>query len=243
MRIPRIFVELSLKETHLLILPAGPSRHLRQVLRLRAGEPLSLFNGDGRDYEASLLGMSKAGAMVQVGTGGDLEPIPTLAVHLGIGVSKGERMDFALQKAVELGVTRITPLFTHRSLVRLDGTRLEKRQQHWRGVVIAACEQSGRRRLAQLATAATLEHWLTQSHPCPLLLHHRSRTPLPGLPAPDGALTLLVGPEGGLAERERALALEAGFTGVRLGPRVLRTETAAMAALAAAQTLWGDFVK
>lgn len=241
MRIPRVFVNLPLGRQAQITLPSGTSRHLIQVLRLRSGDELTLFNGDGHDFPGRVLIPARGAAQVEVYAQTEPEPRPTLAVHLGIGVSKGERMDLVIQKTVELGVTRISPLFTKRSLVRLDGGRLEKRQQHWQGVLVAACEQSGRRRLPVLAAATSLGHWLAKGHPCPLLLDHRSPKPLPALPDPAGELTLLAGPEGGLAPDERTQAKDAGFTPVRLGPRVLRTETAPLAALAAAQTLWGDF--
>lgn len=241
MRAPRIYVDASLVVGDQLTLPAGGSQHLIQVLRLRVGDAIVLFNGDGRDFSAHLLTTSRSGVLVQVGAGGEPEAPPALRVHLGIGVSKGERMDYTLQKSVELGVTRITPLFTRRSVVRLSGVRLEKRMKHWQGIVHAACEQSGRRRLPEFAKAGELGTWLGHPHATPLLLDHRSQTSLPDLRPPDGELTLLVGPEGGLAESERALALDAGFKGVRLGPRILRTETAPLAALAAAQVLWGDY--
>jgi 16S rRNA (uracil1498-N3)-methyltransferase len=241
MRTPRVFVELTLRGAQRLTLPPEPSKHLVQVLRLRAGDALVLFDGGGRDYPARLVEARRGAALVELEAPGETEPVSPLAVHLGIGVSKGERMDFAVQKAVELGVSAVTPLFTERSVVRLDGERLTRRQQHWRGVLIAACEQSGRRRLPELQPATGLDAWLGRQHPCPLLLDHRSPTALPDLPPPTGALTLLVGPEGGLAPAERATAARLGFTGVCLGPRILRAETAPLAALAAIQALWGDF--
>jgi len=241
MRLPRILVELPLNAKARIRLPPGPSRHLVQVLRLRAGDPIILFNGDGRDFPGRLLIPARDAVQVQVDQPSEIEPIPRLEIHLGIGVSKGERMDFAIQKAVELGVTGISALFTERSLVRLDGARLQRRRQHWRGVMVAACEQSGRRRLPKLTAGASLELWLEQQHPSPLLLDHRSTTRLADLAVPAGALTLLAGPEGGLAPGEHTLARQAGFRSVRLGPRVLRTETAPLAALAAIQALWGDF--
>ncbi len=241
MRTPRVYVDLPLAAGARVTLPAAQSQHLTLVLRLAAGDPVTLFNGNGRDYDARLLDAHRTGTAVACGAAGNEEPIPALRIHLGLGISKGERMDFALQKAVELGVDRVTPLFTGRSLVRLDPGRLAKRQTHWGGVMIAACEQSGRRRLPSLEQAARLEDWLAQGHPGGIVLDHRSLTPLPGLPAPGADLTLLVGPEGGLSTAERAAARAAGFTGVRLGPRVLRTETAPLAAIAAIQALWGDF--
>jgi 16S rRNA (uracil1498-N3)-methyltransferase len=242
MRTPRVYVDLPLTAGARVVLPAAQSQHLTLVLRLVAGDQVILFNGDGRDYPAHLRDAHRTGAAVGCEAPGEEEPVPALRIHLGLGVSKGERMDFALQKAVELGVCRVTPLFTRRSVVRLDPERLAKRQAHWEGVMIAACEQSQRRRLPSLEHAAHLEDWLAQRHPGGILLDHRSLTPLPSLPAPAGDLTLLVGPEGGLSEAERAAARgAAGFTGVRLGPRILRTETAPLAAIATIQALWGDF--
>jgi 16S rRNA (uracil1498-N3)-methyltransferase len=241
MRIPRILVELPLSEETQVTLPPAQSQHLAQVLRLRAGHSLILFNGDGRDFPGRILIPAKDAAQVQLGRPTEIEPVPRLEIHLGIGVSKGERMDLVVQKAVELGATSISPLFTKRSLVRLDGVRLQRRQQHWHGVLAAACEQSGRRSLPKLADGVSLAHWLARGHPFPLFLDHRSATTLPELSTPNRALTLLAGPEGGLAPEERVLAEQSGFTAVRLGPRVLRTETAPLAALAAVQMLWGDF--
>lgn len=240
MRLARVFVDGHLREGDRLTLPASPSQHLSSVLRVRSRQPLLLFNGDGRDYSAEVLAVKREGVAVAVGPSGDPEPPLPLRVHLGLGMSKGERMDFALQKAVELGVARITPLFTERSVVRIEGGRLLRRRAHWEGVIVAACEQSGRRRLPELAVAASLDDWLGEHHICPVLLHHEGRTPLAFIPPPDRALTLLVGPEGGLADVERGRAQQAGFTAARLGPRVLRTETAPLAALAVAQALWGD---
>lgn len=241
MRVPRILVEQPLNEGAQVVLPPDRSRYLIQVLRLRVGDAVILFNGDGRDFSGNLSIPSKDAASVQIGSPSPVEPLPALKIHLGIGISKGDRMDLVVQKAVELGVTRISPLFTKRSLVRLDSERLQRRWEHWWGVLAAACEQSGRRRLPELASGGALAHWLGEPHSCPMLLDHRSTTRLPDLAAPAGALTLLIGPEGGLDPEERALAQHAGFTAVRLGPRILRTETAPLAALAAAQALWGDF--
>lgn len=241
MRSPRVYVDLPLAPGARVTLPVAQSQYLTLVLRLSAGAPVVLFNGDGRDYGGSILNAQRTAAVIACESAGEVEPAAALRIHLGLGVSKGERMDFALQKAVELGVDRVTPLFTGRSVVRLDPERLAKRRGHWEGVMIAACEQSGRRRLPGLEAAARLEDWLRLDHPGAILLDHRSDTPLPGLPAPAGDLTLLIGPEGGLSEAERAAARAAGFTGVRLGPRILRTETAPLAAIAVIQALWGDF--
>jgi len=177
---------------------------------------------------------------VLVDNAGEPEPEPPLRLHLAVGVSRGERMDFVIQKAVELGVASVRPLFTERSVVRLDAARLERRHEHWHGVLVAACEQSGRRRLPWLHPVEQLADWLPTIAGTALLLDPGADRSLATLPEPDGAATLLVGPEGGLAADERGRAVQAGFLPVRLGPRILRTETAPLAALAAMQVLWGD---
>lgn len=235
----RVYADTPLAPEAELTLPEGPSRHLTQVLRLRVGDELLVFNGDGRDFHATLTGAKKDVARVRLGSAGPEEPALALPIHLGIGISKGERMDFAIQKAVELGVAEITPLFTERCVVRLDAQRLSKRLEHWHGVLVAACEQSGRRRLPALHPAASLDDWLGNAAPG-LLLDHRADQTLTRLDRPAGDLSLLVGPEGGLSAAERGKARVAGLTGVRLGPRVMRTETAPLAAIAAMQVLWGD---
>jgi 16S rRNA (uracil1498-N3)-methyltransferase len=240
MRIPRVYVDLPLEPGAALELPAAQARHLTQVLRLPPDAPLVLFNGDGYDYPARLTRAERNGAAAMVGTPGTREPIPPLDIHLALGVSKGERMDYALQKSVELGVGGITPVFTERSQVHLSGSRLERRLDHWRGILTGACEQSGRRRLPHLATATTLSDWLSNHAGGGLLLDPEAARPLIALPAPGATITLLIGPEGGLGPRERASARARGFEGVRLGPRILRTETAPLAAIAVIQALWGD---
>jgi 16S rRNA (uracil1498-N3)-methyltransferase len=247
MRITRLYTQQPLSASALVTLEPRPAKHASQVLRLVAGDELNLFTGDGRDYAGRIELATRGTVVVRILSAGDLEPAPPLAITLAIGISKGERMDFALQKAVELGVTAIQPLFCKRSVVRLDAPRLEKRHQHWLGIIISACEQSGRRRLPSLEMAAGLDAWLAAAASDPpttearLLLDHRAPQTLAALPAPNGAVSLLIGPEGGLAPEERDAARARGFVGVRLGPRVMRTETAPLAAVAAMQVLWGDF--
>ncbi len=239
----RIYTGQPLQPGVAVILEESPARHLTQVLRLKAGAEIILFNGDGHDYSAHLDEVSRRTTSAQVDR--RLEPAEapaTLRIHLAIGISKGERMDFAIQKAVELGVADITPLLTERCQVRLPGERQEKRLQHWRQVIIAACEQSGRRYIPTLNHVMDLNEWLRHwIAPGGILLDHRAEHALHELEPPKGEVTLLIGPEGGLSVDERTQAAAAGFTGVRLGPRVLRTETAPLAAIAAIQTLWGDF--
>ena len=239
----RIYTSQTLQSGTGLVLEEGPARHLTQVLRLKPGAKIILFNGDGHDYSARLDEVSRRTTSARVDR--RLEPAEApaaLQIHLAIGISKGERMDFAIQKAVELGVTSITPLISERCVVRLPSDRQKKRLQHWQQVVIAACEQSGRRYIPVLSNTMELTEWLQSRTPSSdLLLDHRAEHALRELEPPKGEVTLLIGPEGGLSADERSQAVAAGFTSVRLGPRVLRTETAPLAAIAAIQTLWGDF--
>lgn len=239
MRVTRIHTLGPLAAGSTVELDPRASRYASQVLRLRKGQSLRLFCGDGTDYQAELLRCDRRSCVARIGAVGDVEPPAALHIHLGIGVSRGERMDFAIQKSVELGVTAITPLFTERAVVQLPPDRQARRIGHWQGVVISACEQSGRNRVPDLLAPQSLDAWL-DGRGSGLLLYHRADRSLPQLPAPQGDVNLLIGPEGGLSAAERARALAAGFTAVRLGPRVLRTETAPLAALAAIQVLWGD---
>lgn len=242
MRIPRIYTHQPLKTGRPMELEERAARHLAQVLRMKPDSPLILFNGDGCDYRAKLVELGRRSARVEVTGQSDPEPLPRLRIHLGIGLSKGDRMDIAIQKAVELGVSSITPLITARCVVKLSPERMERRLDHWRGVLTGACEQSGRRRPPELADTCPLVDWLEQTKECTaLVLDHRGETTLDQLPRPKGRIRLLVGPEGGLTDVELNQAMGFGLSGIRLGPRVLRTETAPLAAIAAMQMLWGDF--
>ncbi len=240
MRTPRIFSPQPLNLNLEVTLEAMATRHLAQVLRLKPDREITLFNGDGREYRAKLTVCDKKAAIAQILAASEPEPNPNLSIRLAIGISRGERMEFALQKSVELGVTEIIPLFTQRCMVRLHGERLERRLHHWKHIVTAACEQSGRCRIPELRPAVELTPWLQAQKSGGILLDHRSTTTLSELAAPTDNICLLIGPEGGLDEAERKLTTAAGFQGVRLGPRILRTETAPLAAIAAIQILWGD---
>lgn len=240
MRISRVFTDQPLLAGATVVLDQRAARYLAQVLRLRSGDEVTLFDGSGCDFAGVLTRCERKGCSVRVTDVVATEQTAALALHLGIGLSRGERMDLAIQKSVELGVTAMTPLVTARSVVELKGERLDRRVAHWRGVVISACEQSGRSRLPTLHPPRSLADWLDDHHDGLMLYHQASRT-LADLPPPADHLNLLIGPEGGLSGAERALASAHGFLDVRLGPRVLRTETAPLAALAAVQALWGDF--
>ena len=215
------------------------ARHVGQVLRMRPGELITLFNGAGGEYDAVIEAVDKRTVQVRVESYREIERESSLEMTLAQCVSKGERMDYTIQKAVELGVAAIVPLLSARSVVKLDGERWEKKLDHWRGVVISACEQSGRTRVPHVFPVQKLETWLGTAEGARFVLapggHHRLKEL-----APAQTATLLVGPEGGLDDREVALAVHRGFTAIGLVPRVLRTETAGVAALAALQALWGD---
>jgi len=241
-RVPRILTRQPLANDSSLSLEPEPSHHLSQVLRLKVGDTLILFNGNGQEYAAAITQLSRKGVRVDIGQLLRDEASPPLEINLIIGISRGERMEFALQKAVELGVTGIQPVFTKRCMVKLDGQRLPRRLAHWQKILVSACEQSGRNTIPGLASPAPLAEVLQHDWKgLRLVLDHRGQLTLPELPRPDQTVNLLIGPEGGLSLDERNLAGSQNFIGIKLGPRVLRSETAPLAAIAAIQVLWGDF--
>jgi 16S rRNA (uracil1498-N3)-methyltransferase len=202
-----------------------------------------LFNGDGTDYAARITLLSKREVRARVESARSLDNESPLRITLVQGVARGEKMDLILQKATELGVARIAPVVTERTEVRLDAERADKRGAHWRGVLASACEQSGRARLPQLLPPRALADFLaTEAGPLKLVLDPSASTTLAQLQlGSDNSICLLVGPEGGLSERDLAAARAVGFTGLRLGPRILRTETAALAAISGLNALYGDW--
>lgn len=241
MRIPRIYVPAEFATGSTLVLPEQAANHVTRVLRLRPGAELVLFNGQGGEYRSVLTDVTKRGALVEVGEFDGYDAESPLSITLGQGVSKGERMDYTIQKAVELGISRVDPLITERTVVNLNDERRERRLQHWQGVAVGACEQCRRNVVPEVAPSEDLAHWLARSHVgLKLVLHHRGARRLGEFSRPEQAVTLLIGPEGGLSDREISMAQEAGFQPLCLGPRILRTETAAVMALAAMQVLWGD---
>jgi 16S rRNA (uracil1498-N3)-methyltransferase len=241
MRVPRIYHPEPLCANARIALSASAARHVGRVLRLGIGDTLTLFDGSGGDYPATIVEAGKRELWVECGEKRHHECESPLQITLAQGVSKGERMDYTIQKAVELGVGRIVPLDTERSVVSLKGDRLQKKMDHWRGVIISACEQCGRNIVPELLPLITLNQWLQQATPDnALLLDHRAESGLSGITLQGKECTLLIGPEGGLSPLEQEAATAAGYLGMRLGPRVLRTETAALTALAAIQSRWGD---
>jgi 16S rRNA (uracil1498-N3)-methyltransferase len=239
-RVPRIFTGQVLQAHSTVELETGPSQHLARALRMREGDSVILFDGSGGEYPATISALGKKQVAVSTGARRLREVESSLAVHLGIAVSRGERMDWVVQKATELGVNSISPLLTERTEVKLKGDRAEKKIAHWQQVAISACEQCGRNRIPKIGTLQPLQTWLDSTEaPLKLVLHHRADTLPPGSVATERA-ALLIGPEGGLSEGEIAAAEQRGFLSLSLGPRVLRTETAPIAALAILQARWGD---
>jgi 16S rRNA (uracil1498-N3)-methyltransferase len=243
MSAPRFFCDAKLAPGAQLDLPDNAAHHAQRVLRLQAGDKVTLFNGDGHDYACELVRLAKDGVSVRVQGLSLVDRESPLQVTLAQCISSGDRMDFTLQKSVELGIARIQPLAAERSVVKLSGERADKRVQHWQNVVTSACEQSGRAFVPEVLPPLPLAHWLAQYKDAKLklMLDPYAEQRLHDLPRPSEPICLLIGCEGGFSPGEIAAARQSGFTGVRLGPRVLRTETAGLAALAALQTLWGDF--
>lgn len=239
---PRIYLPLPLQPGREVALEARAVGHVVRVLRLRIGAAVVLFNGDGNDYAAELIEVRKDQARCRIHSAQIRATESPLMVELAQGISRGERMDYTIQKAVEMGVQRIIPVNTERSQVKLSGEREEKRLQHWTGIILHACEQSGRSRIPELLPVQRLDQWLATRMPVShaLFLDPEGTVNVSGLSGPVSSVSLLVGPEGGLSPDERVLATANGFERLRLGPRILRTETAALAALAALQGIWGD---
>jgi 16S rRNA (uracil1498-N3)-methyltransferase len=242
MRLTRVFVDQPLAPGARVTLPESATTHLVRVLRLREGEACMLFNGDGHDYDATLATVTKRVVDVMVGGAHAVDNESPLRLVLLQGIARGEKMDLILQKATELGVSAIAPVFADRTEVRLDGERLDKRMAHWRSVVTSACEQSGRARIPELLSARGLGEAAAALDADALKLtldpqgEHRFET----LDRPVGDVVIGIGPEGGWSAKDRELLAQHGFTGLRLGPRVLRTETAGLAAIAAMQARFGD---
>lgn len=239
MRIPRFYCPNLERGNKTVELPEAAHRHAVQVLRLRSGDKLRLFDGRGYQCEAVLNDVQKRYSTVETGLPIDEQSESPIAITLLQGVSRGERMDYAIQKAVELGVKRIIPVLTSRCNVQLSGERATKKMAHWQGVMISACEQSGRSWLPDLEQPVSLNSSLDKQTGLRLVLDPTAEHGFSSLHTPD-EVTLLIGPEGGLTDEEVNLAVTTGYTAVRFGPRILRTETASAAALAVIQTLWGD---
>jgi 16S rRNA (uracil1498-N3)-methyltransferase len=251
MRLTRVFVDAPLAAGAKIALRGSAASHVTRVLRLRVGEPLTLFNGEGGEF-AGTLEKSRGGEVtVLVGEHSARERESPLALTLAQGVSRGERMDLVVQKATELGVTCVVPLLTERSVVRFEPQQADRKSNHWRAIAVAACEQSARNRLPRIMSPVPLRDFLRSAaaEPAParrtpaaarLLLCPAGGRRMREIEGPLSAITVLIGPEGGLTHEEQDAAVAAGFAPLRLGPRMLRTETAAIAALTLLQQKFGD---
>ncbi|MGO1247873.1 MAG: 16S rRNA (uracil(1498)-N(3))-methyltransferase [Oceanisphaera sp.] len=241
MRTPRIYEASPLHCGQELTLSGDAANHVGRVLRMQVGQSLTLFNGQGGQYEADILEATKKLVRVRVGEFNNSDCESPLPFHLGQVISRGEKMEFTIQKSVELGVNVITPLFSRRCGVKLSGERLEKKIQQWQSIAIAACEQCGRNTIPDIRPALSLEQWLAQeTDSLKLNLHPKAKHSVNTLPPPVAGIRLLIGPEGGLSDDEIIQARDHDFIDVLLGPRVLRTETAALTAITALQCRFGD---
>lgn len=243
MRHPRIYTEQLLQLNQTVTLESSVAHHLYTVLRLKTGYHIRLFNGQPQEYTGKIVHISSQSTTVELIAISYIEPEPTVDLHLILGLSKGERMDVALQKATEMGVTHISPLLAARSVIKLEATRRFIRYQHWQQIIIAACEQSGRCRIPKLDVPQIFTVCLEKSvhNDRRLMLHPLGTATLNTIAPPTSGISLLIGPEGGFTELELQQAQSNGFILLRLGPRILRAETAPLAAIAAIQTIWGDF--
>lgn len=241
MNAPRIYQNISLPLNVEIALDDNAIQHVVNVLRLKPNDELRLFNNDGYDYHAILTsqGKRKFGALIKEKNPGVPEPL--CQITLGQAISRGEKMDYAIQKAVELGVFAIQPLITERIAMKISTEILQKRQQHWQNIAISACEQSGRCIVPKVYMPIDLENWLTHcDQTLKLILDPLATQTFPTITTAPQTIAVLIGPEGGLSSQEIQQAQQQNFQAMRLGPRVLRTETATVCALSLLQYLWGD---
>jgi len=242
MRISRLYTPDTLNKGQQIELQTENAHYVRTVLRLIKDQQITLFNGLGGEFLCLIKEVSRKRVVVLIGEESSRTVESPLKVTIGMGISRGDRMDWAVQKAVELGVNYITPLITERCVVKFKADKKQQRLQHWKNIARHATEQSGRTVVPVFNEITTIDDWVKSQNDLKLFLDPYAEKSLADLQPDNLAVTLLTGPEGGFSDQERELAVDAGFIPVRLGARVLRTETAALAALAAVQMLWGDFV-
>lgn len=243
MALTRLYLSSELQPGAELQLNEEQTRYIGRVLRLRVGDSLLVFNGDQGEFNATLTNVSRASASIELQEHRRTETESPLKVHLVQGISRGERMDFVVQKATELGVKRISPVLTEHGVVKLDAARTARRREHWQKIAESACEQSGRIRPPLIDAPLPLKSWFGQRSRQPdieLVLQPGATKALTSIALPQTKVCILIGPEGGFSDSEYEDAAVAGFIAVSLGPRILRTETAALAALAVLQAAWGD---
>ena len=240
----RLFSPVPLSPNNRFKLDSSQSRYLARALRLRPGESIIVFDGSGGEYSATIILIDKSGVDIETTDFLDISAESPLTVHLVQCISKGDRMDTVVQKATELGAQRISPVLSDYSVVKLDSEKAAKRRDHWQKIAQSACEQCGRNIVPRIDDVTSLNSWHDENQSnsaARLIFLPEAAAPLSSISPSESSVTLLIGPEGGLSEAEQDRALATGFIPVSLGPRVLRTETAAIAAISAVQTLWGDF--
>ena len=241
MRIPRIHHPERITTGSQIALSDDAANHVGRVLRMGKGQAIELFDGSNQIFEAVIVEAGKKNVLVEVQSSKVDNRESPLHIHLGQVMSRGEKMEFTIQKSIELGVSLITPLFSERCGVKLDAERLQKKIQQWQKIAIAACEQSGRNMVPEIRPAMQLEAWCAeQDSGLKLNLHPRASASINTLPLPVERVRLLIGPEGGLSAEEIAMTAQYQFTDILLGPRVLRTETTALTAITALQVRFGD---
>ena len=241
MRISRLFVETVLQSGTEISLDEESGHYIRTVLRLKKNAELILFDGSGAEFKSRILEISRKQFIVEVLDSFQPEVESHLHINFGLAISRSERMDFAIQKSVELGVSQITPLLTERCVVQIKDKKVDQKIRHWQKIARHAAEQSGRTRVPIIASVLSLSDCLIHQQGLRVFLDPRAEAALAKLIPEQDQVTLLSGPEGGFSEQERMIVLNQGFQAIKLGPRILRTETAALAAIATAQVLWGDF--
>ncbi len=241
MRIPRIYLERALAENTGCLLSDDAAHHVSKVLRMEVEQSLHLFDGRGGYFDATITRIDKRSVEVVTGDHHPDECESPLAITLVQGVSRGERMDYTLQKAVELGVQQIVPVLCQYTNVKLDDEKKQKRHEHWGKIIINACEQCGRNQIPSLTLTQELDEWVdVDANEVKLILQPGTSMQISQLKSKQDRVTLLAGPEGGFSGTEVALAVQHGYQAISLGPRILRTETAALAAITACQVMWGD---
>ncbi len=238
----RIYVDLDLAAGETFDLPEAAGHHVARVLRMKIDDSLILFNGQGGEYNAQISSLHKSKVQVEITSFDDIERESSIQIKLFQSISKGEKMDFTIQKAVELGVNKIMPLITTYSNVKLDPKRLEKKVEHWRKVITSACEQCGRNRVPELTKIMKLDDLQSENEAdLKLILAPDAEGSLSDLADKPETISIVIGPEGGLSRSEIEILAKKGYTGIQLGSRILRTETAALATIAALQNQFGDY--
>jgi 16S rRNA (uracil1498-N3)-methyltransferase len=241
MRISRFYYPDTLAQQSTIQLIDNAAHHVSSVLRLKINDSIILFNGDGADYSAKIINIAKKTVNVQIIEKLMINRESSLQIHLGQAISRSEKIDLVIQKAVELGVTEITPLMMQHCAVKFNAEQLNKKMAHWQGIIINACEQCGRNVIPTLYLPISIATWLEQSHSCGLVFDTEEKQSLKSFSFQPAHVSLLIGPEGGLSNNELTLAKHFHFNAIRLGHRILRTETAAIAAISIVQYQWGDY--